>query len=135
MNNLESTREATIAAMTDPDEPGRAVSRDRYQARRTPGTPSPSYLYATFGSWARAVRAYGLLPCVPAARGCAVKEERRIPARPSPAKPRKRPTPPETDDAGTYNDLRTTLAQEAERGLPACGARTMPDGRVAWMLR
>ena len=121
-----AVRERLAAAIADPDNPGGAVSSLQY--RRISGAlglPSVEVLTRAFGSWAGADAAFGL------------KAQRTI------SRPYHPPARSEAERMAALDAEVSEMEERAEacrrywdnRGLPVLSSRTLPDGRVAHMLR
>ena len=121
-----AVRERLAAAIADPDNPGGAVSSLQY--RRISGAlglPSVEVLTRAFGSWAGAAAAFGL------------KAQRTI------SRPYHPPARSEAERMAALDAEVGEMEERAEacrrywdnRGLPVLSSRTLPDGRVAHMLR
>lgn len=116
-----AVRAAILALMADPVNPECAITRGDYDlAAAGRSVVSSRALVAVHGSWAHACAAFGL--SAPGAK----------------RQPRRCDT--EAADADVAAEIDAELAaQQAERcrirGLDVCGRRTLPDGRVAWVLR
>lgn len=123
-----AVRERVAAALTDQDAPAYAVGQQEYELAATRlRLPAPNTLRAAFGDWVEACAAFGLLPAT------------QKPYVPRPHR--------QGEAARARSDARDAVimaelvqadavrAAEFSRGLPVCGRRELPDGRVAWVLR
>ena len=109
-----------VAAMTHPEHPGMAGTREEYNAaRRRNGAPVGEALVRRYGSWQRACAAHGLTPFKPRKengsvdRGPAVDEHEQMLA----------------------EAARIRQTERDYQGGPGCAVRVLPDGRYAWMVR
>lgn len=125
-------RAAIAAALEDADNPGYGVPTPIYKQRVRAGCglPAKNTLSDAFGDWPAVCAHFGLRPPgdlprllrpsggagVLAARGQV--EAAAI-----------------AEAAAAQAAVRQLLQDDAERGLPVCGARRLPDGRIAYVLR
>ena len=120
-----AVRERLAAAIADPDNPGCAVSSSQY--RRIAGglgLPSTETLARVYGSWAQVAAEFGL------------KAQRAVSAYHPPARS-------EAERMAALDAEVSEMEERADacrrywdnRGLPVLSSRTLPDGRVAHMLR
>ena len=121
-----AVRERLAAAIADPDNPGCAVSSSQY--RRVSGAlglPSVEVLWRAFGRWEDVAAEFGLKP------------QRTI------SRPYHPPARSEAERMAALDAEVGEMEERAEacrrywdnRGLPVLSSRTLPDGRVAHMLR
>lgn len=113
------------AVLPDPDRPGYAVSSIEYN--RLSGRlrlPSLESLRREYGSWMNACRAFGLKSVnrYGGYRSPAISEAERIAALDAEVERMQAAASP----ANPYREW---------SGLPVCGVRELPDGRLAWMVR
>ena len=121
-----AVRAAVLAVLSDPAHPGHVVTERHYQRvwRNTPRAISGRTLRHRFGSWSTVAAEFGLLPSL-------MQQERGSMDR-----------GPAVDaydaDRAEYiaAESAARAAEAASRtGLPVCGCRALPDGRIAWMVR
>lgn len=116
-----AVRALVLQAMTDPDKPGCAVSRDAYDLRaREIGAATARALIDQLGKWATVCAVFGLKP--PPRTGRSAQRA--------------------AQEAAAIADTAAMVARDdevrqwtRERGLEVCAARRLPDGRTAYMLR
>lgn len=103
-----------LAALEDPANPGHAVGPMTYERRRLEnGAPSYDALRGSLGGWRSACEAFGLVY-----RGKRAREDRAI-----------------AEVAAAVDEDRELQRELAGHGLEVCRVRSLPDGRVACMLR
>ena len=121
-----AVRGRLAVAIADPDNPGCARASSEY--RRIAGElglPSTETLARVYGSWADVAAAFGLKP------------QRTI------SRPYRPPVRSEAECMAALDAEVSEMEERAEacrrywdnRGLPVLSSRTLPDGRVAHMLR
>ena len=117
--------ERIAAAIADPDNPGCAIASSRYRVTaRGLGLPSTETLMRRWGSWEGIAAAFGL----EAQRG---------------AVPHRAPTRSEAERMAALDAEVSAMEEQADAirqhwrdpGLQVMSSRTLPDGRVAHMLR
>ena len=112
-----AVRDLVLQAMTDPDKPGCAVSRDAYDLRaREIGAATARALIDQLGKWATVCAVFGLKP--PPAPNRTDQEAAAI-----------------ADTAAMLKRDEEVRAWAADPGMEVCRVRRLPDGRLAMELR
>ena len=121
-----AVRALVLQAMTDPDKPGCAVSRDAYDLRaREIGAATARALIDQLGKWATVCAVFGLKP--PARRGGYRPHAAPVTERLAALDAEVERMQAAAEPANPYREW---------SGLPVCGVREIDGGRrLAWMVR